>query len=115
MLGGSFQGLSIHMRYLHKAKGRQTYTYRRLVPADLRDHYQGREIIRSLQTHEEAAAIKACAKLNKQVEAEFLRLRSGLPKQGEAGQQGLGLSLLRQFGIDLRKKDTIVRMVSCYV
>ena len=99
MLGGSFQGLSIHMRYLHKAKGRQTYTYRRVVPLDLRDHYQGREIIRSLQTHEEAAAIKACAKLNKQVEAEFLRLRSGLPKQGEAGQHGLGLSLLRQFGI----------------
>ena len=95
----TFQGLSVHMRYLHKAKGRHTFNYRRLVPSDLKEHYDGREIIRSLQTSSETLAIRECARVNRLVEAEFQRLRSGLPKEGGEGSLGLGLRLLSRFGI----------------
>ena len=85
MLMQSRNGLSVHMNYLHKAKGRHTYNYRRLVPADLKDHYPGREIIQSLKTRDKVTAIRQCAKINKRIEAEFQRLRSGLPKEQPLG------------------------------
>ena len=37
--------------------------------------------------------------MTREVEAEFLRLRSGLPKAFSESEHGLGLKLLRQFGI----------------
>ncbi len=33
MLKLSIKGFTVHMNYLHKAKNRQTYNYRRIVPA----------------------------------------------------------------------------------
>ncbi|MDG1133457.1 MAG: hypothetical protein P8N67_03690, partial [Pseudomonadales bacterium] len=83
MLKVHFNGFLVDMDYLHKPKDRHTYNYRRLVPADLRKHYAGREIIKSLKTKNESEALRNCAKVNKQIENEFARLRSGLPKDEE--------------------------------
>ena len=87
------------MSYLHRAKGRNVYSYRRLVPADLRQHYPGREIIKSLKTSDKTVALRECGKVNRQIEAEFSRLRSGLPREQEETQHGRGIALLRRFGI----------------
>ena len=43
--------------------------------------------------------------MTREVEAEFLRLRSGLPKVSSEGKHGLGLKLLRQFGIQPQDYD----------
>ena len=99
MLKVHFNGFLVDMDYLHKPKNRHTYNYRRLVPADLSRHYSGREIIRSLKTKDEKEALRNCAKVNKQVENEFNRLRSGLPKEEEPTKHSLGLALLERFGI----------------
>ena len=80
MLKLAINGVTLSVKYLHKAKGRQTYNYRRLVPSDLRQHYAGREIIRSLKTSDPTIAARECLRMTREVEAEFLRLRSGLPK-----------------------------------
>ena len=55
MLKLSIKGFTVHMNYLHKAKNRQTYNYRRIVPADLKQHYSAREIIESLKTGDETS------------------------------------------------------------
>ena len=57
MLKLSIKGFTVHMNYLHKAKNRQTYNYRRIVPADLKQHYSAREIIKSLKTGDETIAL----------------------------------------------------------
>ena len=87
MLKLSIKGFTVHMNYLHKAKNRQTYNYRRIVPADLKQHYSAREIIKSLKTWDETIALRKCAQVNRQVEAEFERLRSGLPKDQASSLQ----------------------------
>ena len=99
MLKLAINGVTLSVKYLHKAKGRQTYNYRRLVPSDLRQHYAGREIIKSLKTSDPTIAVRECQRITREVEAEFLRLRSGLPKAFSESEHGLGLKLLRQFGI----------------
>ena len=43
--------------------------------------------------------------MTREVEAEFLRLRSGLPKAFSESEHGLGLKLLRQFGIHSKDYD----------
>ena len=43
--------------------------------------------------------------MTREVEAEFLRLRSGLPKAFSESEHGLGLKLLRQFGIQPQDYD----------
>ena len=103
MLKVHFNGFLVDMDYLHKPKDRHTYNYRRLVPADLRKHYTGREIIKSLKTKDESEALRNCAKVNKQVEVEFARLRSGLPKEEAPTKHSLGLALLERFGIHPEK------------
>ena len=105
MLKLTINGVTLSVKYLHKAKGRQTYNYRRLVPSDLRQHYAGREIIRSLKTSDPTIAARECLRITREVEAEFLRLRSGLPKESSEGKHGLGLKLLRQFGIQPQDYD----------
>ena len=99
MITELFRGFTVHMSYLHRAKGRNVYSYRRLVPADLRQHYPGREIIKSLKTSDKTVALRECGKVNRQIEAEFSRLRSGLPREQEETQHGRGIALLRRFGI----------------
>ena len=99
MLKLSIKGFTVHMNYLHKAKNRQTYNYRRIVPADLKQHYSAREIIKSLKTGDETIALRKCAQVNRQVEAEFERLRSGLPKDQASSLHLDGMKLLRKFGI----------------
>ena len=99
MITELFRGFTVHMSYLHRAKGRNVYSYRRLVPADLRQHYPGREIIKSLKTSDKTVALRECGKVNLQIEAEFSRLRSGLPREQEETQHGRGIALLRRFGI----------------
>ena len=79
MLKLTIKGFTVHMNYLHKAKNRQIYNYRRIVPADLKQHYSAREIIKSLKTGDETIALRECCKVNRQIEAEFSRLRNGLP------------------------------------
>ena len=103
MLKVHFNGFLVDMDYLHKPKDRRTYNYRRLVPADLRKHYAGREIIKSLKTKDESEALRNCAKVNKQIENEFARLRSGLPKDEAPTKHSLGLALLERFGIHPEK------------
>ena len=98
MLKLSIKGFTVHMNYLHKAKNRQTYNYRRIVPADLKQHYSAREIIKSLKTGDETIALRKCAQVNRQVEAEFERLRSGLPKDQASSLHLDGIKLLRAFG-----------------
>ena len=95
MITELFRGFTVHMSYLHRAKGRNVYSYRRLVPADLRQHYPGREIIKSLKTSDKTVALRECGKVNRQIEAEFSRLRSGLPREQEETQHGRGIALLR--------------------
>ena len=99
MLKLSIKGFTVHMNYLHKAKNRQTYNYRRIVPADLKQHYSAREIIKSLRTGDDTIALRKCAQVNRQVEAEFERLRSGLPKDQASSLHLDGMKLLRKFGI----------------
>ena len=99
MITELFRGFTVHMSYLHRAKGRNVYSYRRLVPADLRQHYPGREIIKSLKTSDKTVALRECGKVNRQIEAEFSRLRNGLPREQEETQHGRGIALLRRFGI----------------
>ena len=43
--------------------------------------------------------------MTREIEAEFLRLRSGLPKAFSESEHGLGLKLLRQFGIQAQDYD----------
>ena len=85
--------------YLHRAKDRQSWCYRRVVPADLRGHYPGREIIKSLGTRDDKLATRRCLEVNKTYEIEFERLRKGLPREPEPLRHQLGLELLRRFGI----------------
>ena len=88
MITELFRGFTVHMSYLHRAKGRKVYSYRRLVPADLRQHYPGREIIKSLKTSDKTIALRECGKVNRQIEAEFSRLRNGLPREQEETKHG---------------------------
>ena len=85
--------------YLHRAKDRRSWCYRRVVPADLKEHYPGGEIIKSLGTRDEKLATRLCQEMNKKYEIEFDRLRNGLPKEPEPLRHQLGLELLRRFGI----------------
>ena len=86
--------------YLHRAKDRQSWCYRRVVPADLKGHYPGREIIKSLGTRDDKLATRRCLEVNKTFEIEFERLRNGLPREPEPLRHQLGLELLRRFGIE---------------
>ncbi len=95
-----FKGsLRLNVNYLFKPKGRHTWHYRRLVPADLRAHYSGRQILRSLKTRDETLAMSLCMTVNQQMEAEFDRLRSGLPKTRPEQRYAGGIRLLERFGI----------------
>ena len=85
--------------YLHRAKDRRSWCYRRVVPADLKGHYPGREIIKSLGTRDDKLATRRCLEVNKTYEIEFERLRNGLPREPEPLRHQLGLALLRRFGI----------------
>ena len=80
MLKLSIKGFTVHMNYLNKVRNRQTYNYRRIIPADLKQHCSAREVIKSLKTGDETIALRKCAQVNRQVEDEFERLRSGFPK-----------------------------------
>ena len=112
----TLHGFNLSVNYLHKPKGRQTYYYRRNVPADLTQHYSTKTIIKSLKTCHETKADLACTEINTLMETEFARLRAGLDKDSsvssyEAAKQlllkeGLALSPLNQQDIEqVAKRD----------
>lgn len=94
-----FRGFTLHISYLHRAQSRNVYSYRRLVPADLRQHYPGGEIIKSLKTSDKTIVLRERGKVNRQIEAGFSRLRGGLPREQAETQHGRVIALLRRFGI----------------
>lgn len=91
--------LTLAVNYLHKPRGRHTWHYRRLVPADLKQHYSSPQILKSLKTKDETQAMKRCLEMNHRTEAEFNRLRSGLPKEVPDQRFAGGMKLLARFGI----------------
>ena len=75
------------------------------MPSDLPQYKPELEIIRSLKISDATIAARECLRLTRKVEAEFVRLRSGLPKASSESKHGLGLKLPRQFGVRLQDYD----------
>lgn len=90
---------SLTAHYLHKPKGRHTWYYRRLVPADLRKHYSQPTLLLSLKTRDKTQAARSCLKLNDQFEKEFDRLRRGLPKRRSSSLHQKAIQLLYEHDI----------------
>ena len=92
-------GLNLSVNYLHKPKGRQTYYYRRNVPADLTQHYSTKTIIKSLKTRHDTEAALACTEINTLIETEFARLRAGLDKNSSVSSYEAAKQLLLKEGL----------------
>jgi len=89
----------IDVNYLYKPKGRHTWHYRRVIPADLRQYYPAANIIKSLKTRDDKEAAAICLELNQQYAEEFQRLRLGMPKQFPKATHTEALDLLGSFSI----------------
>lgn len=73
-------------KYLHKKKTGLFY-FRRGIPEDLRVYYKGkRELLHSLQTRDEAIAVKRALSRAHIYDQEFDRLREGVSVTDEAGR-----------------------------
>jgi hypothetical protein len=90
---------SLTVHYLHKPKGRHTWYYRRLVPADLRRHYSQPTLLYSLKTRDKTQAARLCLKQNDRIEKEFDRLRRGLPKHRPSSVHQKSIQLLYEYDI----------------
>jgi hypothetical protein len=71
---------SISMKYLFKRSNRNTYYYRRRVPADLAEQYPKPFIEISLKQNDKSVAAALYQEKHRLVEDQFKRLRQGLPK-----------------------------------
>ena len=89
----------IDVNYLYKPKGRHTWHYRRVVPADLRQYYSTKTIIKSLKTSDDKQAAAICLELNQQYAEEFQRLRQGMPKQFPKATHTEAVDLLKRFSL----------------
>ncbi|MDG2090870.1 MAG: hypothetical protein P8J61_07175, partial [Gammaproteobacteria bacterium] len=102
---------SLTILYLHKPKERNTWHYRRLVPADLRRHYSQAILLKSLKTKDKTQAGMSCLKVNDRYEKEFDRLRRGLPKERAASVHQEALKLLYEYDIAPEiEMDELTRM-----
>lgn len=78
------------MEYLKRTGVRNLFSYRRAVPAELREYLQRREIKQSLKTADRPTAIIAAQLVNTKVEAEFSKARAvlGVDQSGRGGDSG---------------------------
>ncbi len=96
---------TIAMKYLFKRSNRNTYYYKRRVPADLKPHYDKPFIEISLGQTDKSLAAVVCEDKHQFIENQFTRLRNGLPKEQVLSNYQSAITLLA--GFDLSRKDTL--------
>ena len=96
---------TIAMKYLFKRSNRNTYYYKRRVPADLKSHYDKPFIEISLGQTDKSLAAVVCEDKHQLIENQFTRLRNGLPKEQVLSNYQSAITLLA--GFDLSRKDTL--------
>ena len=85
---------TISMKYLFKRSNRNTYYYRRRVPADLADQYPKPFIEISLKQNDKSVAAALYQEKHRLVEEQFKRLRQGLTKNQVLTDYQAALKLL---------------------
>ena len=94
---------TISMKYLFKRSNRNTYYYRRRVPADLADQYPKPFIEISLKQNDKSVAAALYQEKHRLVEDQFKRLRQGLPKHNVLSNYQAAIALLAKH--DLTEAD----------
>jgi integrase len=94
---------TISMKYLFKRSNRNTYYYRRRVPADLADQYPKPFIEISLKQNDKSVAAALYQEKHRLVEEQFKRLRQGLPKHNVLSNYQAAIALLAKY--DLAEAD----------
>ncbi|WP_370276949.1 tyrosine-type recombinase/integrase [Pontibacterium sp.] len=83
----------VTVKYL-KQRPSGLYFFRKGIPVDLREYYEGkRELVYSLQTKNEAEAVKRVQRLSKQYEDQFRQLRS-------TAERDKAVKELKKFGLE---------------
>ena len=99
MLHFNIGSYSISMKYLFKRNNRNTYYYRRRVPADLAAQYPKPFIEISLKQNDKSVAAAVYQEKHLLVEGQFKRLRQGLPKNKVLSNYQSALALLEKHGL----------------
>lgn len=87
------------MKYLLKRSNRNTYYYRRRVPADLADQYPKPFIEISLKQNDKSVAAALYQEKHRLVEEQFKRLSRGLTKNQVLTDYQTALKLLASHGL----------------